>query len=133
MNIDLVKTLKESLDILDCDPAIIDDIDHHSTIAMELEGLPSLLLSQLEQGVMLWCKVAEYHPQKLVSVASELIEPLTDCYEWSTNGQVQLLKSDNYFELRTMLNEKSVTSGQLLAQALVDFTHLLQYFQRVLC
>ncbi|OON41067.1 hypothetical protein BTJ39_03610 [Izhakiella australiensis] len=132
MNIDLVPLLKEALDILGCDSSIIRDIDHHSTIELELEGFPSLLISQQDDKAILWSKLAEYHQQKLLAGAEQIIEPLITLYPWATNGQIQLIENDNFFELRAPLSEAVLTDSQEFANALVAFFRLLELFHQVL-
>ncbi|MBE5251918.1 MAG: hypothetical protein QRY16_14505 [Enterobacterales bacterium endosymbiont of Blomia tropicalis] len=132
MNIELVPLLKEALDILACDSSIIGNIDHHSTIELGLEGFPNLLITQLDDDVVLWSKLVDYHQQKLLAGAEQLIEPLTRIYEWTKYGQIQLIENDHLFELRAPLHERVLQDSQEFAVALVDFFRLLQLFYQTL-
>lgn len=130
--IDLVKILKEALDYLGCDPSIISDIDHHSTIELTFDSSPTLLISFVENNVVMWSQLVPVNTDLLLLRASEIIEPLVAEYEWAANTQLQLVAGSEYYELRAILNPDFMHSGEKFGTALESFFDLMNEFYEAL-
>ncbi|WP_410751976.1 hypothetical protein [Citrobacter sp. U14242] len=128
----IVNTLKNALEIMGCDSALISDIDHHSTIELSFNDRSSILCSTTEDVVMLWCILAKYNSQALLNGAAQLIEPLVKNHEWIATGQLQLLENDGDLVLRAILGNDVIEQGDLLADALGQFFDYSETFTQVL-
>ncbi|KNC09806.1 hypothetical protein AC791_14390 [Klebsiella sp. RIT-PI-d] len=130
--IDLVEILKEALDYLGCKPSIISNIDHHSTIELTFESSPALLISFVDDNVVLWCQLVPVNPNVLVQCAPNIIEALIAEYEWAMNSQLQLVAGSESYELRTVVNPDFMESGEKFAIVLESFFEIMQGFYKVL-
>ena len=125
-------TLKQALEIIGCDPSLIADIDHHSTIELSFGEKPSIMFSTVNGVVVLWSAVAKYDHHALLNAASQLIESLVATCDWSMTGQLQLVEDDGSFVLRVFLSENAIEQGELLADVLNHFYDSVEAFSQAL-
>ena len=125
-------TLKQALEIMGCDPSLIADIDHHSTIELSFGEKPSIMFSTVNGVVVLWSAVAKYDHHALLNAASQLIESLVATCDWSMTGQLQLVEDDGSFVLRVFLSENAIEQGELLADVLNHFYDSVEAFIQAL-
>lgn len=125
-------TLKQALEIMGCDPSLIADIDHHSTIELSFGEKPSIMFSAVNGVVVLWSTVAKYDHHALLNAASQLIESLVATCDWSMTGQLQLVEDDGSFVLRVFLSENTIEQGELLADVLNQFYDSVEAFSQAL-
>ncbi len=130
--IELVKILKEALDYLGCDPSIISDIDHHSTIELAFDSSPMLLISRVDDNIVLWSQIAPVNPGVLIHSASNIIEYLVAEYAWAANAQLNLVAGPEWYELRVILNPDFMESGEKFGIALESFFEIIQGFYKAL-
>lgn len=125
-------TLKQALEIMGCDPSLIADIDHHSTIELSFGEKPSIMFSAVNGVVVLWSAVTKYDHHALLNAASQLIESLVATCDWSMTGQLQLVEDDGSFVLRVFLSENTIEQGELLADVLNQFYDSVEAFSQAL-
>nr|WP_318383146.1 hypothetical protein [uncultured Enterobacter sp.] len=130
--VDLIKILKEALVYLGCDPSIIDDIDHHSTVELTFDDAPNLLLSFVDGNVVLWSQITPVDANLLVQCAPQFIEELVAEREWSSSGQVQLISGPEWFELRAVVDEEFIQTGEQFGLALESFFGVVQHFYKAM-
>ncbi|POT59506.1 hypothetical protein C3432_01930 [Citrobacter amalonaticus] len=130
--VELVKILKEALDYLGCDPSIIADIDHHSTIELTFDSSPTLLISFVDDNVILWSQLAPVNPDVLVACAPRIIESLVAEYQWAANGQLHLVAGAEWYELRAIVNPEFMENGERFGIALESFFEIMKGYYEVL-
>ncbi len=128
----IADTLKQALEVMGCDPSLISDIDHHSTIELSFGEIPSIMFSTVNGVVVLWSAVAKYDSHALLNAAPQLIESLVATCDWSMTGQLQLVEDDGSFVLRVFLNENTIEHGELLADVLNRFYERVDAFSQAL-
>ncbi|WP_413594882.1 hypothetical protein [Citrobacter youngae] len=128
----IVDTLKKALEIMGCDPSLISDIDHHSTIELSFGEKPSIMFSTVNGVVVLWSTVAKYDRHALLNAAPQLIESLVATCDWSMTGQLQLVEDDGSFVLRVFLSDNAIEQGELLADVLSEFYERVDEFSQAL-
>lgn len=128
----IADTLKQALEVMGCDPSLISDIDHHSTIELSFGEIPSIMFSTVNGVVVLWSAVAKYDSHALLNAAPQLIESLVATCDWSMTGQLQLVEDDGSFVLRVFLNENAIEHGELLADVLNRFYERVDEFSQAL-
>lgn len=129
---DLIKILKEALVFLGCDLSIVSDIDHHSTIELTFDDSPNLLLSFIEGNVVVWSQIVPTNLDLLVMCAPQIIEKLIAEREWASNGQVQLVSGQDWFELRAVIDSEYMQNGEQFGIALESFFSVVQSFYKVM-
>lgn len=121
MNIDIVSLVREALVESGCDESLLDDFDAHSTISLDFEKSPSLLISMVDDNVWIWSKICEAHETILRHSASTILEKIMGGCRFSMTGQLQLTQNDGYLELRGMVHPDYLESSQRFADALDEF------------
>ncbi|HEF0121772.1 TPA: hypothetical protein R8G81_000833 [Citrobacter youngae] len=128
----IVDILKQALEVMGCDPSLISDIDHHSTIELSFGEKPSIMFSTVNGVVVLWSAVAKYDSHALLNAAPQLIESLVATWDWSITGQLQLVEDDGSFVLRVFLSENVIEQGESLADVLNQFYERVDEFSQAL-
>lgn len=121
MNIDIVFLLREALTESGCDESMLNDFDGHSTISLDFEDRPSLLISMIDENVWIWTRLCEDSGNILQYRASALLEKIMEGYHFSMTGQLQLNQNEGFLELRGMLHTDYLINGSRLAEALSHF------------
>ena len=73
---DIAQLVRAALEESGCDPALLGDLDSHSTIALDLHDLPSIHVSAQDGEVWLWSRLAEHNEAVLAQRAAELLREL---------------------------------------------------------
>jgi len=121
MNIDIVSLVRVALIESGCDESLLEDFDAHSTISLDFENSPSLLISMVDDSVWIWSKICEAHDTLLHHSASAILEKIMSGCQFSITGQLQLTQNDGYLELRGMVHPGYLESSQRFADALDEF------------
>jgi hypothetical protein len=121
MQYDLAQLVKDALLILGCDPAMGQGLDSHSTITLDFEDLPSLLISVQDEQVWLWSRVAEYSETVLAHKASDILTLLMQSDDTLIGGHPSLAEGEGYLELRGVLTPAMLENGERMAEALTQF------------
>jgi len=121
MNFDLAQLVRDALSALGCDPSIGDSIDGHSTITLDFDDLPSLLISVQDEHVWLWCRVGPYSEAMLAHQASAVLSVLMLADDTILGGHPSLTQVDGELEMRAILTPRCLESGELLGEALTRF------------
>ena len=121
MNIDIVSLVRDALVESGCDESLLDDFDAYSTISLDFEKSPSLLISMVDDNVWIWSKICEAHEIILHHSASTILEKIMGGCQFSMTGQLQLTQNDGYLELRGMVHPDYLESSQRFADALDEF------------
>lgn len=121
MNIDIASLVRAALTESGCDESLLGDFDAHSTISLDFDDSPSLLISMLDDNVWIWSKIAEASESILHHSASMILEKLMAGCQFTMTGQLQLTQQDGYLELRGMVAPGYLESSQRFAEALDEF------------
>lgn len=121
MNIDIVSLVRVALVESGCEESLLGDLDAHSTISLDFEKTPSLLISMVDDHVWIWSRICEAHETILHHSASVILEKIMTGCQFSMTGQLQVTKNDGYLELRGMVHPSYLESSQRFADALDEF------------
>lgn len=132
MNIDLPSLVNQALLALGCDPALIADLDGHSTITLDFDQMPSLLIARMDDQVWLWSRVAEYSEPVLAHKASDILLELMRSDDSLLGGHPSLCEGDGYLELRAILAPAALESGERFGEALSLFFERLSNMTKLI-
>jgi hypothetical protein len=115
---DIAQMLREALVHSGCSDQQIGNFDGHSTIELELEGLPSIKVGVIEDDVWLWSTLVEWSHSMMAHCSESLLSFLMQGCPFSRTEQMQLVGADNMLEVRVMLSEQALSSPEALAGAI---------------
>lgn len=123
MYIDIASLLRNALKASGCDESLLDDFDGHSTISLDFDQSPSILISVVDEHVWIWSRLCESTNAIIDYRGSDLLKMLISGSEFSITGQYQVAINDGYLELRGLIDPKylEVENGALFANVLDDF------------
>ncbi|MCL9783999.1 hypothetical protein M9194_21505 [Vibrio sp. S4M6] len=110
----------------------LENLDSHSTIAIEVKGLPEVMLSALDERLWLWCLLPHVTEHQLINYAQTVLPIMTKPISGVEGGQLTLGMGENGYELKALINldilqhkdslspifQSFVTQLRLLCQAL---------------
>ncbi|QJU42324.1 SPI-1 type III secretion system chaperone SpaK [Serratia marcescens] len=128
MNVDIKSLVSDALLEQGCDESLLNDFDGHSTIALEFTERPDLLISEQDDGVWLWSRIAEDNQSVLGQRGGELLFALMEGCTFTPGGQLQLTIDDGYIFLRGLVKDEYLKNGQQFSAALEEFFILQENF-----
>lgn len=131
MDIDIATLVREALRTGGCDDSLLNNFDSHSTILLEFEGMPGILISVVDKQVVLWSQLCEYDGHVLTQVADKLLMLLIEPVKYSVTGQLQIGIEDNMTVLKCVLDEDCLNET-LFGDALETFYLNLRKYCEVL-
>jgi len=120
-NNDLASLVREALIQSGCSEDILSDFDSHSTISLDFNDKPSILISMRDEQVWLWTKLTEYNEYTFESCYKDLFEVMIEPYSHSPTNQINYEVTDGTFELRALISENSLYEPSVFAEALNEF------------
>jgi hypothetical protein len=134
MSIDLPELVNAALLSLGCDPKLISELDGHSTITLDFDQLPSLLIARMDEQVWLWSRVAEYSEPVIAHKAADILSQLMLSDDSILGGHPNLCEGEGYLEMRAMVAPAYLEDGERFGEALSLFfdrlTRMTQLIQQ---
>lgn len=121
MYIDIVSLVRKALLESGVDESMLGDFDGHSTISLDFENYPSLLISMIDDNIWIWSKLCEASDSILQHKASLLLEKVMGGCLFSMTGQLQLSVNDGFIELKGMVHPGYLDDSSKLAEAMDEF------------
>lgn len=131
MNYNVVELLKGCLHDFKRDDLITDNLDHHSTITIDIEKRPSINITDQDGTVVLWATMTsvdnphislEEMLYKVMQASEAILElQLEASYELFSVGQPALCKGKDKLELCAALQPACFESKEAFGAALESF------------
>lgn len=131
MDIDIASLVRESLRSGGCDASLLNNFDGHSTILLDFDDMPGILVSVVDKQVVLWSQLCDHNVHVLSQVADRILELLLEPAKYSVTGQLQIAKEDNTTVLKCVL-EESCLNEAMFGDALETFYLSLRKYCEVL-
>lgn len=127
--VDIAQLVCAALKESGCEKSYIDQLDSHSTIALQLHDLPSIHISvQDENDVWLWSLLGEQSEVLLDQRGSELLRALLQGCHFARSGQLQLGVQDGELVLKALVHQNHLQDGHGFSEALNGFFDELDRF-----
>ena len=132
MNVDIADLIKSALLENHCDDSIINDIDGHSTISLDFDDYPSILISTIDDNIWIWSQLGEENRTVLQFKSREILELLMqDCY-FIVSNQLQLFVNDGILILKGIVHPDYLTHGSKFMEVLDGFFLVQEKFIEIL-
>lgn len=105
------------------------EFDAHSTIEIELENLPSLFISVIDERVWLWSRLTWMSIDTLTTWGGELLLELQEALPSVVTGQPVLGHAEEGYELKALIDESCFQQETGLEELLESFFLLCQCLQ----
>lgn len=132
MYIDIVKLVRDALLHSGVDEAILSDFDGHSTIALDFENYPSLLISNVDGQIWIWSQLSENTPGLLQHKSAQIQEKIMEGCHFAMTGQLQIAINNDTIELKGLVHPDYLTDGARFADAMDEFFQLQDAFLGVI-
>lgn len=120
MEIDIAKLVRESLRAGGCDESLLNNFDSHSTIALEFDGSPGILVSVVDNLVVIWSQICDFSFHVIMQVADKLLELLLEPAGYSITGQLQIANEENATVLKCVVDERYLNES-MFGEVLENF------------
>ncbi|AZE72347.1 hypothetical protein C4K00_2118 [Pseudomonas synxantha] len=125
MNLDIGVLVREALEQSGCTGGQIGNFDGYSTIALELDGLPSVYIGSESNDFWIWSELGDFTASQISYCSDALLTELMRPCDYARPRQAQLLNLDGVLELRVLLGEMALSDPQHMATALDQFMESL--------
>ncbi|OHX10802.1 type III secretion system chaperone SpaK [Chromobacterium sphagni] len=126
--LDIAQLVRSALQESGCNPAMLGELDNHSTIALDLHELPSIHISAQDGDVWLWARLSEHGEAVLAQRAGELLGGLMQGCGFARAGQLQLALNDGALELKALVHPEYLADGARFSEALNGYFDSLERF-----
>ena len=120
MHIDIAELVRESLRASGCQESYLNEFDGHSTIALEFDNCPNILISLNDEKVVIWSQLAEHSPNTIFQNAGSILELVMTPVEFSVTGQYQIKEMDGYTVLHCTCRDDCL-SPEIFSDVLEKF------------
>lgn len=114
----IASLLREALIISGCTDLQIGNFDGHSTIELELKGLPALNISVLDNGLWFWSSLIKVGDMLLTHRSEALLRFLMQGCAFARTEQMQLVTTNDLLTVRVLLADSAIVDANALANAL---------------
>ncbi|PPT90445.1 hypothetical protein [Xanthomonas theicola] len=118
--------IKQALLGAGCDPALIQQLDDHATVQIDLDGCPPMFVGDLDGRTMIWSDLCEFH-DSIVRLRSEaLLREIMAEFRYSANRQSALRESEGQLQAYAELVGECLDSADAMGEAINAFFLLQQ-------
>lgn len=127
--LNIAQLVGTALEVSGCDPAIVGNLDSYSTIAIDMQDLPTIHISvQDDEDVWLWSRLGEYSEMVLNQRSADVLQALLPGCHFARSGQLQLDVQDGELVLKLLVHPNYLTDGHVFSDVLNGFFEQLDYF-----
>lgn len=131
MNFNIGDLIRDTLREQGCDETLINDFDGHSTISLDFSTIPSILISEVDDSIFMWTRLAEHRPNILQQCSASILEMLMEPTAYSITGNFHLCEDDGFTVLK-MVVKPSLMNTTDLSDTLEEFYRKTESFMEVL-
>jgi len=117
----LEELVREALVSTGCDPQLIRPFDSHATIRIDLDDAPPLFIGRLEERVVIWSDLCEFHDSIVRLQAEALLRELMGGFPYGANQQLVLRESEGQLQVYKDLAGDCLADAERMAEAINAF------------
>ncbi|MGL9751684.1 MAG: SPI-1 type III secretion system chaperone SpaK [Symbiopectobacterium sp.] len=112
--------------------SIHSDFNGHSTITLDFENYPSLLISNVDGQIWIWSQLSENTPGLLQHKSAQIQEKIMEGCHFAMTGQLQIAINNDTIELKGLVHPDYLTDSASFADAMDEFFQLQEAFLEVI-
>ena len=113
-------------------PETLRDLHAENTLAIQIQGLPDVMLSRINSGLWFWSQLPDLTDSKLMDYAASVLSLIIPPLEGIEGGQVTLGLGDNGYELKALVNSQMLAEENGLETVFRGFANKLALLQHEL-
>ncbi|GLT16427.1 hypothetical protein GCM10007938_02030 [Vibrio zhanjiangensis] len=113
-------------------PSTLRDLHAENTLAIQIQGLPDVMLSRMNSGLWFWSQLPGLTDHKLMDHAASVLALMISPIEGIEGGQVTLGLGENGYELKALVNSQLLVEENGLEIVFRGFANKLAVLQQAL-
>jgi len=128
---DLQLLVREALLAKGCREELTRSFDAHSTIQLEFTDATPVLISNVDDQIILWSQLCEHNPYTLSQRAGQIMELLLEPSPFSVTNYLYICEDDRSTVLRCLVRE-DVLNPSDFGDVMEDFYQRLKQYLQVI-
>ena len=121
LNISLSELVKDALLLTGCDPSLIQQLDQHATVQIELTDSPPLYIGKVEERVVIWSDLCEFHEGIVRHYSEQLLQEVMRGFPYGQNQQIVLRESEGQLQVYSDFSDNCLQDTAVMAEAINAF------------
>lgn len=121
---DMGDVVREALLESGCAKELVNDFDGHSTISLNFDNRPSILVSEDNGDIILWAKLCPFNELAIVQNAASIIPFILEGFPYSVTGQLQVMNDEGELVVKAFIR-REFYPAEHFSLALEMFYHQL--------
>ncbi|MBB3211524.1 hypothetical protein FHW67_000772 [Herbaspirillum sp. Sphag1AN] len=117
----LAELVKDALLETGCDPSLIQKLDQHATVQIELNDSPSLYIGKTDERVVIWSDLCDFHESIVRHSSEPLLQEIMLGFPYGLNQQIVLRESEGRLQLYSNISEEFLENAQRMSEAINAF------------
>jgi len=117
----LAELVKDALLETGCDPSLIQKLDQHATVQIELNDSPSLYIGKTDERVVIWSDLCDFHESIVRHSSESLLQEIMLGFPYGLNQQIVLRESEGRLQLYSNISEEFLENAQRMSEAINAF------------
>ena len=120
-NLNLAKLVKEALLKTGCEPSLIQPLDEHATVQIELSDSPPLYIGKVDDRVVIWSNLCDFHDSLMTHCSKLFLDEIMEGFSYGKNGQIILRQSEGQLQLYSDFSEECLQDPVVMSEAINAF------------
>ncbi|SRR5450830_1630749 len=120
-NLCLAEIVKDALLHCGCNPALIQQLDSHATVQIDLTDGPALYIGKLDEHVVIWSDLCDFHESIVQHFAESLLLEVMAGFPYGRNAQLVLRESEGSLQIYCDVIEECLSDVGMMAEAIDAF------------
>ncbi|WP_350262604.1 SPI-1 type III secretion system chaperone SpaK (plasmid) [Pantoea sp. BJ2] len=125
--IDIGQLVREALLESGCNEDMLSDFDSHSTIALDFESRPSILIALRDEHVVMFARLMEHNEYILEQSSAKLLQLLMSDVAYSITGKYHLSEHENFTVLNYIVTENALNKNDF-SSAIEEFYNNIELY-----
>jgi hypothetical protein len=123
----LADLVKDALLKTGCNPDLIQQLDRHSTVQIDLNDGPSIYIGNLDEHVVIWSDLCDFHESIVRHCSEALLNEIMSGFSYGRNQQLVLRESERKLQIYSDVIDECLMDSAVMAEAINAF------FERQTC
>jgi len=117
----LTEIVKDALLKTGCNPGLIQDLDQHATVQIDLNDAPSIYIGTVNDDVIIWSDLCEFHDSIVRQYSEALLQEIMNGFTYGRGQQMVIRESEGLLQMYCNLDESCLSDTSMMANAINAF------------
>jgi hypothetical protein len=119
--ISLAELVKDALLRTGCNPDLIQDLDSHATVQIDLNDGPSLYIGDQNEHVVIWSDLCDFHDSIVRHCSEALLQEIMLGFPYGRSQQLILRESEGKLQIYSDVTDECINDAAVMAEAIDAF------------